>query len=157
MKSETNVGENLNSFGMRKRPMDSKCGLGLFLHTVNLLERTLRSTPVGRFHRWLRSMTPSVASAQPLPRTNHIDCDGPLRAALLPTHLPLPPPEVLSARSMGRLRASHRLKSAAWMCTEWLLTMFTYWNLSSPKSLDQYRTLEDWNVTGEQSLCAYRL
>ena len=122
------------------------------------LQQNLRHTPLGRFYRWLRKVRP-LESFDSLPPNRPVDPGDPFNSTLVPTHLPLPPLEIMEARraQSRRHRAHSSCALSAWCWTEWLITCFTFWSLGSPKAECDYAALGSWQVTGSQSHCVGRL
>ena len=126
------------------------CAESIFIAT-GCIEFIAAGSPLQRLHAWL-TRTRASSGASSLSGTPPLREDPPL----LPTHLPMSPVGVLP--NNRRARRKHRARLAAWALTEWLVTVFNYYELNAPKSPEAYLDrLGPWAVSEKQQAYVYAL
>ena len=121
-----------------------------------LISKLSKGRPLQRLHSWLdrARRNPPLSS----PGTSSPDGEG-VRASFLPTHLPLPPAEVIASLS-GTERASETALAhrSAWLLTEWLVCIYNYFEMRCAKSSRVYQSyLGPWKVSAQQEKAVFGL
>ena len=125
---------------------------------VGQLHHVMRDTPLGRFSHWLRRQRSLY-----VPGINRESLGSPeveLNAPLLPMHLPrwrMPSAECVR-RARGSQRQRLQRRSLAQSLTDWVLTVFIFYECGSPKSPDRYRAaLGSYGLSPRQEAAAHLL
>ena len=121
-----------------------------------LISKLSKGRPLQRLHSWLdraRRKPPPSSPGRPSP-----DGEG-ARASFLPAHLLLPPAEVMASLSgTERARETALAHRSAWLLTEWLVCICSYFAMHSPKSSFVYQSyLGPWKVSAQQEKAVFGL
>ena len=132
----------------------SEAGLcpGSFSAFVHLIPTLDKGGPQQRFHGWLiraRRLGGSSSSSRP---ANNGESPN-----ILPVHLPASPVQCVPPKGRRALKL-WVAKRSAWALTEWLLSLFSYYELGYPKSAADYeKKMGSWHVSEEQESLALSL
>ena len=121
-----------------------------------LILKLSKGRPLQRLNYWLdrARRNPPLST----PGTSSPNGEG-ARVSFLPTHLPPPPAEVTTSLS-GTERASETALAhcSAWLLTEWLVCIYSFFDMHSPKSSRVYQSyLGPWKVNAKQEKTAFGL
>ena len=140
----TNISSLLNSTFENCLGERGICPETIFV-CVSMLGNVCKATPLYRLRNWLVRQRGNCNPVS-IPQAD-LPAEGSL-SNLLPTHLPLSPVAVVSPEGSHTGSVPDFVRTSAWLVTEWLITLFNYFELGCPKSTTQYADmLGTWCVS----------